>query len=653
MGALNNSSFMFSFFTKKNLFAMLCSVMFVQAYAGVDFVIDGISYEITDATTKEVQVVAGENPYVGKVVIPETVTYSGQTYSVNGCERRAFEKGSDITEFELNCAGQVGFLNAFPKLTLMKIGKFLESYSIRYMEAPVLKEVLVDDNNPNMCDVDGILFNKKMTTLLIFPGSHRFEEYTLPSTVTDFKFSYCQNLKKVTVNSGRWIKFTSCPALEEVIFGDDSPITGISKGDINGCENLKRLTLNSSITTVGTAAFTECPNLEWIHLKSEVPPTCQKSSYDEEYLEIPRNCILYVPENSRSAYMDADGWRNCLNILADTNGTELPDLNEKAISFEYGPFDYRTIPDFPGTVRLIARGRKKENGDFVSFYNPWAGDEDMIEEYAHVVIPPMVKFRDMEFSVYSMLGSPFEGCNDVFSLYIPATVKQLNYFTFSPWWETVSRDEDWNIVEKTVTIDPENPYWHITERMGFKGIWSKEEENQMIFCMDVPEGETLKIPEVFTNIDFNIPSGEYTELIIPDVVKQINAPVANNNENLKKLTIGSGVESIYTTMCYGCKALTSIDCRAVVPPTIYFGSFYWVDKSKCVLTVPKESVEAYKQAYVWKDFIIEGSESAIEEISAESACGNSAVYNMQGVKVKAEKLPAGLYISNGRKLIVR
>ena len=46
-----------------------------------------------------------------------------------------------------------------------------------------------------------------------------------------------------------------------------------------------------------------------------------------------------------------------------------------------------------------------------------------------------------------------------------------------------------------------------------------------------------------------------------------------------------------------------IRCDAVTPPELGDVVFYWTDTNTCVLEVPDESVEAYKAAAQWGDFI--------------------------------------------------
>ena len=72
----------------KHLFTALL-LLFSVAVNAHDFEVDGIYYNITDATAKTVEVTYSgsnsgsvDNEYTGAETIPSTVTYNGNTYSV-------------------------------------------------------------------------------------------------------------------------------------------------------------------------------------------------------------------------------------------------------------------------------------------------------------------------------------------------------------------------------------------------------------------------------------------------------------------------------------------------------------------------------------------------------------------------------------------
>ena len=87
----------------KHLFTallLLCSVA-VNAH---DFEVDGIYYNITDEANKAVEVTYKgnfssdySNEYTGGVVIPNSVRYNGNTYSVTSIGEGAFSFCSGLT----------------------------------------------------------------------------------------------------------------------------------------------------------------------------------------------------------------------------------------------------------------------------------------------------------------------------------------------------------------------------------------------------------------------------------------------------------------------------------------------------------------------------------------------------------------------------
>ena len=93
--------------TLKHLFTALLLLFSSVAFAH-DFEVDGIYYKITNSTTKEVEVTysgslyyAVANEYTGNVVIPESVTYVGATYSVTSIGNYAFRDCSGLTSVEI------------------------------------------------------------------------------------------------------------------------------------------------------------------------------------------------------------------------------------------------------------------------------------------------------------------------------------------------------------------------------------------------------------------------------------------------------------------------------------------------------------------------------------------------------------------------
>ena len=126
--------------------------------------------------------------------------------------------------------------------------------------------------------------------------------------------------------------------------------------------------------------------------------------------------------------------------------------------------------------------------------------------------------------------------------------------------------------------------------------------------------------------------------------------------NLQKVHIGDSVKAIRGHAFNNCISITQISSEAVVPPYCESGVFIDIDKSKCKLIVPKNSLDAYKQAEPWKYFVlIEGSTTGITNTVYNKA-GLADVYTIDGTKRLSKAstdeinaLPKGVYIVNGRR----
>jgi hypothetical protein len=115
-----------------------------------------------------------------------------------------------------------------------------------------LTEITVDPLNLFYSSVDGVLFNKSLTTLLECPGG-RTGSYTLPNSVTNIgnsAFAFCTSLTNVTIPTG---------------------VTSIGTGAFSSCTSLTSATIPASVTNIGTRAFASCTSLEGVYFNGNAP----------------------------------------------------------------------------------------------------------------------------------------------------------------------------------------------------------------------------------------------------------------------------------------------------------------------------------------------------------------------------------------------
>lgn len=94
---------------------------------------------------------------------------------------------------------------------------------------------------------------------------------------------------------------------------------------------------------------------------------------------------------------------------------------------------------------------------------------------------------------------------------------------------------------------------------------------------------------------------EITDLVIPNTVTSIGKYAFIHCDGLTSVTFPNTVTSIGEAAFFSCHSITSIICEAAVPPSCGEVVFEWVNKS-IPLHVPKESIDLYKKADVWKEF---------------------------------------------------
>ena len=173
---------------------------------------------------------------------------------------------------------------------------------------------------------------------------------------------------------------------------------------------------------------------------------------------------------------------------------------------------------------------------------------------------------------------------------------------------------------------------------------------------------SVTIPNSVTTIGvgaFNYCS-HLTSVTIGNSVTTISNYTFIGCTNLQKVHIGKSVKAIGEDAFSSCINITQISSEAVVPPTCEIGVFTYINKSKCKLIVPKNSLDAYKQAYQWKDFsLIEGSTTGITNTVYNKA-GLADIYTIDGTKRLSKAgtdeinaLPKGVYIVNGKKIIIK
>ena len=209
---------------------------------------------------------------------------------------------------------------SFPKaLKTLIIGKGLKIFgtdSIMGLSFPV-EEFKVSRNNKYFSSKDGVLYNKKKTKLLGYPGEKKTSKFTMPSSVKTIvygSFGWHGYLKNVTFTKN--VKkignaaFVNCSKLSSINIPKN--ITSIGWWAFHGCHSVTKLTINANknlkigneafsyltkIKTLkvpkvsGYGVFRNCYNLSSISIPSNV-----KTLTDEEFISCEKLKKVTIPK---------------------------------------------------------------------------------------------------------------------------------------------------------------------------------------------------------------------------------------------------------------------------------------------------------------------------------------------------------------------
>ena len=192
-----------------------------------------------------------------------------------------------------------------------------------------LTEITVDENNPVFTTVDGVLYDKAMTTIILYPRGKK-GDYTIPDTIFDVRFTalrYCTKITRINIPKNLMhiedVYFVFCERLMDITVSEHNPYyssidgvlfnkegtsliayppgkddtdyiapNGVHRIRSNGfwrcrfltkiilpeglkfiedsafpnCEKLTTVTLPSSLLYIGEGAFYGCSNLKTITL---------------------------------------------------------------------------------------------------------------------------------------------------------------------------------------------------------------------------------------------------------------------------------------------------------------------------------------------------------------------------------------------------
>ena len=465
-----------------------------------------------------------------------------------------------------------------------------------------LKSIEISDNNKNYSSVDGVLFNKDKSVLVIYPAGKTDSVYSIPNSVTSIGYG----------------TFEDCTSLISVTIPDS--VTSIDNKAFYNCTSLTSITIPNSVTEIGKDAFYNCTSLAKVDYNGTISQWKSISGYNNvskiikctdgvignrniviidnleyqlyndytaevtDYLGTPGN--ITIPESvtyegysfnvtsiSSQAFwgctsltsltipnsvtsIDSDAFYNCSNLkFVIYNGTKTQ-WNAISISNSYN--SYLTGAIIKCTDGIIGNGNtvtidnlkyQLNNDQTASLVGYTASPENL-------VIPENISYEGYTLNVTSIGEFAFSGCTSLTSITIPYSVTTIDNNAFNGCTSLTSIDYNGTVSQ-------------------WKSIKGYGNVSKIIKCTDgiISNGNTVTVDSVKyrLNDDYTAEVTDYSgtpgNITIPESVTyegltfkvtSIGSSAFNNCSSLTSVTIPNSVTSIGSSAFSGCTSLASV-----------------------------------------------------------------------------------------------
>ena len=261
-------------------FAVVALLLTGQTAVAQTFVVDNLSFTVTDADAKKVSVSKADG-ISGNVVIPASVTNEGVTYDVTSVPNQAFYNCSAITGITIPASVEsVGSL-AFQATALTSItiedsetalvwsgGYYhpLFNLSTSY-ELYLGRDLTTEGDRSYFPGAMSVVIGDKVTTINneLFKGASKLATVKMGSGVTtigDYAFQSSgtnESVSEQTITLGPNVKnigayaFDGCTHLAAIDLG--TKLTAIPNNAFYNCSALTSITIPASVASVGNQAF--------------------------------------------------------------------------------------------------------------------------------------------------------------------------------------------------------------------------------------------------------------------------------------------------------------------------------------------------------------------------------------------------------------
>ena len=644
-----------------------------------DCKVDGIYYDLNnDDKTASVTYMGlytsdNKDAYVGNIIIPESITYSGTTYSVTSIGDNAFWGCSGLTSVTIpNSVSYIGKY-AFAScsgLTSVTVDKNNGTYDSRNN----CNAIIETSTNKLIVGCNNTIIPNSVTSIgeFAFSDCSGLTSVAIPNSVTSIgesAFARCSGLTSVTFNaekctymgSDSYPVFNDCINLTTLNIGNK--VTTIPNSAFRDCSGLSSVTIPNSVTSIGDYAFSSCSGLTSVTIGDYAFSSCS-------------GLTSVTIGNSVTSIGDY-AFFGCTGLHSLTIGTGVSSIGQYAIGYYYN-YGYgnrkKTVEKVIWLPNTPPTGYRDVNS-IVSYvandlYTGMSCEYKYIYKYLsslfevggirYVPVSPSERTCDAIDCTYSSEHTDISSCKTVSYKGVSMTLKDIKPYTCynNTHITKVIVNYDGNIGDyafhdcplKTVYIGGNISYSTSSDK-GYSPFYRNTSLEKVII--------TDKETEITANEFYGCTGLKYISM--GDGIEKIGDWAFSGCSSLDFFHVGSNVKTIGKEAFSDCTAMTKLITTAPVPPTCGSQALDDINKWTCKLFVNKESIDQYKAAEQWKEFFFISEYDGVDDVSVDTPDALYEVYNLQGVRVgsgmreaevTADALPHGVYIlvsPQGRK----
>lgn len=289
--------------------------------SGGHFSINSSTFYVTDNTIPEDMFY--EIGTLKTVLLPKNITSIGY-----GAFCRCYNLSSISIPEGVTNLGENAFLGC-GSLTTINIPSSITSYSANAFPETRISEFTISLNDTIHSTLEGVLFNKNKTKLLLYPYA-KISEYSVPvsvNTIGNGAFARCRNLSKINFpNSIKAIEdyaFSNCTGLTSISI--PSSVTEIRDNVFDGCTALSIVILPNTIKTIGKYSFANCNKIFPLIIPNNV-----KSIGEGAFSFCTRAISLNIPDSVN--FIGDYAFGSCTSLTSVTLPENLNQLGKGAFS---------------------------------------------------------------------------------------------------------------------------------------------------------------------------------------------------------------------------------------------------------------------------------------------------------------------------------